>query len=386
MNATERVQLNIIFFIRSSKMNKFQHLISMYLVIGAIFLASNSLARQNHQHTRKYSTYPDYDNDLSLWISEAQVKRFSGYSMKVYAIYNGSVSMHLISPNFNNNLPIIPSELTNVNFTWRSGTKKYYYHFDRLQSLDESILKPPTVSIRIKGKVPQEAKDFSVFLPCKDNSSGIAMFSIGLLITSRGKPIPGTPLRLNLRKECAQRAPDPECNKKCANGGWCNHDKICQCPEGYMGQYCQTALCYPQCMNGGFCSAPAVCSCPKGYQGRHCEGGICEQKCLNGGKCIQKDKCQCTKGFYGSHCQFSKCIIPCSNGGKCNGNNKCRCPDGFAGDHCEVENSQRLEGTCKKPCGHGICMSHNKCKCYKGFFGRYCNQRGKRHNRNGERL
>lgn len=31
------------------------------------------------------------------------------------------------------------------------------------------------------------------------------MFSIGLLITSRGKPIPGTPLRLNLRKECAQR-------------------------------------------------------------------------------------------------------------------------------------------------------------------------------------
>lgn len=69
------------------------------------------------------------------------------------------------------------------------------------------------------------------------------------------------------------KAPDPECNKKCANGGWCNHEKICQCPEGYMGQYCRTALCYPQCMNGGFCTAPAVCSCPKGYQGRHCEGG-----------------------------------------------------------------------------------------------------------------
>lgn len=145
--------------------------------------------------------------------------------MKIYAIDNGKVSMHLKSPNFNNNLPIIPSELTCVNFTWRSGAKRYYYHFDRLQSLDESMLKPPTVSIRIKGKVPQEAKglftfyfvsieifqqiasfvEFSVFLPCKDNSSGIAMFSIGLLITSRGKPIPGTPLRLNLRKECAQR-------------------------------------------------------------------------------------------------------------------------------------------------------------------------------------
>lgn len=67
--------------------------------------------------------------------------------------------------------------------------------------------------------------------------------------------------------------PDPECDKKCANQGWCNHVKICQCPEGYMGQYCKTALCYPQCMNGGNCTAPGVCSCPQGYQGRHCEGG-----------------------------------------------------------------------------------------------------------------
>lgn len=78
--------------------------------------------------------------------------------MKIYAIDNGRVSMHLKSPNFNNNLPIIPSEVSCVNFTWRSGTKRYYYHFDRLQSLDETILKPPTVSIRNKGKVPQDAK------------------------------------------------------------------------------------------------------------------------------------------------------------------------------------------------------------------------------------
>lgn len=67
--------------------------------------------------------------------------------------------------------------------------------------------------------------------------------------------------------------PDPECDKKCANKGVCNEDKICICPEGYMGQYCQTALCYPQCMNGGNCTAPGNCSCPPGYQGRHCEGG-----------------------------------------------------------------------------------------------------------------
>lgn len=69
------------------------------------------------------------------------------------------------------------------------------------------------------------------------------------------------------------KGPDPECDKKCANGGWCNYEKICQCPEGYMGQYCKTALCYPQCMNGGSCTAPGMCSCPIGFQGRHCEGG-----------------------------------------------------------------------------------------------------------------
>lgn len=48
--------------------------------------------------------------------------------------------------------------------------------------------------------------EFSIRLPCSGNSSGTAMFSIGLLIQTRhGKPLPGTPLRLNLRKECAQR-------------------------------------------------------------------------------------------------------------------------------------------------------------------------------------
>lgn len=47
---------------------------------------------------------------------------------------------------------------------------------------------------------------FSVLLPCSGNSSGVASFSIGLLIEShKGKPLPGTPLRLRLRKECAER-------------------------------------------------------------------------------------------------------------------------------------------------------------------------------------
>ncbi|XP_037029473.1 protein shifted isoform X1 [Bradysia coprophila] len=351
-------------------------------------LLTHVWSRQNHQRKFHHNDR-DKDNDLSLWIDEQQVKMFSGFSLKIYAIDNGKVSAHIKDPNFNHYLPVIPSEVSSVNFTWKSGSKKYYYNFDRLQSLDESILKPPTLSIKIKGRIPQEPKEFSVSLPCSGNSSGIAMFSIGFLIqTSRGKPVPGTPLRLSLKKECALRGvydrtslthsqgPDPECDKKCANKGWCKVDKMCQCKEGYMGQFCETALCFPSCMNGGNCTAPAVCSCPPGYQGRHCEGGICAEKCLNGGKCIQKDKCHCPKGYYGLRCEFSKCVIPCMNGGKCIGNNTCRCPLGLGGNHCEIGRHQR--STCKKPCRHGLCLANHTCRCNEGWFGRYCNQRDKR--------
>lgn len=95
-------------------------------------------------------------HDISLWIKQNQVKMFSGFSFHIYAIDNGKVSPHLKDPNVNQYLPVIPSELSSVNFTWASGpSKKYTYHFDRLQSLDESILKPPIISIPAMGVVPK---------------------------------------------------------------------------------------------------------------------------------------------------------------------------------------------------------------------------------------
>nr|CAG4649312.1 EOG090X05QS [Scapholeberis mucronata] len=251
--------------------------------IGKAKRGSRSQRRQQH----------DKDG-LSLWIDRQQVKMFSGFPMEILIAADGRVLPYILDPNFEKYLPIIPSEVGYVNFTWKSGeSQKYFYHFDRLQSFNEDILQPPTVSVKTQGRVPRKPKVFSVLLPCSGNSSGVASFSIGLLIeTHGGKPLPGTPLRLRLRKECAERGsntkicmknkglaslrhgPDPECDKKCANGGWCNHDRICQCLEGYMGQHCRTALCYPQCMNGGSCTSPGMCSCPTGFQGRHCEGGL----------------------------------------------------------------------------------------------------------------
>lgn len=320
---------------------------------------------------------PRNSGDLTLWIDEKQVKMFSGVSMEIYAIVNGNVLPYILDPNFEHYLPVIPSEVSYVNFTWKAGNKKYNYHFDQLQSYDESILEAPEISIKTKGRVPKRPKEFSIFLPCLGNSSGIARFGIGLLIeTRKGKPLNGTPLRLKLKKECSfsQRNPDPECDKKCANEGWCNHEKICQCPEGYMGQYCKTALCYPQCMNGGNCTSPGVCSCPPGFQGTHCEGGICSQKCLNGGKCVQKDTCECSRGFYGPRCEFSRCIIPCLNGGRCKSVNKCKCPRGFRGDHCEVGRAKPARAACSLNCRHGSCAPDGEqaCVCEEGWHGRLC--------------
>lgn len=109
------------------------------------------------------------------------------------------------------------------------------------------MLQPPKVSIKTEGRIPRKAKEFSIIMPCVANATGVGMLSIGLSIeNANGHPLPGTPLRINLRKECVQRGmrainesdvPDIECNKSCLNNGWCNKDKQCQCPEGYMGEF-----------------------------------------------------------------------------------------------------------------------------------------------------
>lgn len=87
------------------------------------------------------------------------------------------------------------------------------------------------------------------------------------------KKIKFLPTRKKVKINEIYTGPDPECDKKCLNNGYCTINKICKCSEGYLGRNCEQALCFPRCMNGGNCTAPAVCSCPKGYQGRYCEGG-----------------------------------------------------------------------------------------------------------------
>ncbi|GBN71677.1 Protein shifted, partial [Araneus ventricosus] len=166
--------------------------------------------------------------------AEASVEDFP---MEIYAIADGVVLPYILDPNFEKYLPTIPAEVVKVNFTWKSGDQKYYYDFDQLKSFNETILSDPLISIETKGKVPRKSRIFQVILPCLRNQSGVASFGISLKIENdKGTYLPGTPLRLKLKKQCGDHGPDPECDKKCANGGRCNQHGICQCPKGYRGK------------------------------------------------------------------------------------------------------------------------------------------------------
>lgn len=307
------------------------------------------------------SLFPGYaKDDMSLWIDEAQVKQFfNGFPMNIYVIMDGVVLHQLLDPNFEKNLPVIPSEVTAVNFTWKAGeNRNYTYMFYELQSYNKDILNSPIISISPSGHVPRKPTEFEVLIPCVGNTSGVATFTLGLRIVNEDVNQNLATIRLKLQKQCSYRGPDPECDKKCGNGK-CNQDTFqCVCATGFLGKYCESALCYPQCMNGGTCVAPGKCMCSHGFQGLHCEGGICAEKCLNGGRCIQKDKCRCGRGYYGPRCQYSKCHIPCLNGGKCVGVNRCRCKKAFSGNQCQSPRKVSRRGG--KYSGHGAGVSKKK--------------------------
>nr|CAD7395161.1 unnamed protein product [Timema poppensis] len=159
------------------------------------------------------------NGDLSLWIDEQQVKMFSGFSMEIYAIVDGHVLPYILDPKFEQYLPIIPSEVAYVNFTWKSGVKKYYYHFDRLQSFDENILESPVISIKTKGRVPRRPKGLYgltdvVFLVYR--AWNVYLFLIGVFSVLRVSVGGDSFLPRDVKIECRGWAP---IKTLCALGG-----------------------------------------------------------------------------------------------------------------------------------------------------------------------
>jgi WNT inhibitory factor 1 len=97
--------------------------------------------------------------------------------MDIYAIRDELISPYILDPKFEEHLPIIPAEVYflfslkkverliflflkvgYVNFTWQSGIRKYVYHFDKLESLNEHILESPQISIPTRGRIPKRPK------------------------------------------------------------------------------------------------------------------------------------------------------------------------------------------------------------------------------------
>ena len=106
-----------------------------------------------------------------------------------------------------------------ISIDFNRSTKTFFHRLPFRSKLEDAYLENQKVkfillliphyythSSSVRSKNNQMFLVFSVLLPCSGNSSGVASFSIGLLIeTHGGKPLPGTPLRLRLRKECAER-------------------------------------------------------------------------------------------------------------------------------------------------------------------------------------
>lgn len=70
------------------------HNLSSTIFLVSIILCISYIDTRNDYRNRHHG-HIDKDNDLSLWINEQQVKVFSGFSMKVYAIDNGRVNPHV---------------------------------------------------------------------------------------------------------------------------------------------------------------------------------------------------------------------------------------------------------------------------------------------------
>ncbi|MEM1338068.1 MAG: hypothetical protein AAF634_15275 [Bacteroidota bacterium] len=99
---------------------------------------------------------------------------------------------------------------------------------------------------------------------------------------------------------------DPCENNSCQNNGTCV-DGVCQCPEGFEGEFCETAVDPCEgvvCENGGNC-VNGSCACPDGFEGVLCEtptDPCANVVCQNGGSCVNGD-CECPDGTYGDSCE-----------------------------------------------------------------------------------
>ncbi|XP_074646369.1 wnt inhibitory factor 1-like isoform X2 [Tubulanus polymorphus] len=273
---------------------------SLYVVFVALVGGVNSLGLYHNHHK------------LAMWIDENVIQQFFGVPYEIYIIKDGAVIPYLKTPRFFERLPPIPSNVYLIKLTWQAGKQStYWYYFAELRSLDPSAMYDPLLSIPATGRIPSQQTSFEIAIPCTGRSTDIARLQLTLHINDNyGRPVEGSPLRLNMRKQCKSQKKDPKgssatlCDKKCLNGGRCNDRGICNCVRGYVGSHCDKAVCRSSCQNNGRCVAPNKCQCLLGYSGSVCQfyRSHCQRICGPHGRCVGADMCRCDFGWHGRYC------------------------------------------------------------------------------------
>jgi len=202
------------------------------------------------------------------------------------------------------------------------------------------------------------------------------------------------------------------CQPPCINGGICQEDDTCDCPEfdtwKFQGEACEIGPCSPaftpepyHCFNGGNChedttrpdGAECICTttCPDCYDGQHCEFlDQCKidleedgSSCSDHGFCTNDYSeagfiCLCENGWMGQKCEKVDLCFPnpCLNDGLCVQLNEtiteCECKDGYFGEFCENADLCRVY-----PCYNGGTCSLDEqgqpqCECSPHYEGDQC--------------
>ena len=76
------------------------------------------------------------------------------------------------------------------------------------------------------------------------------------------------------------------------------------CLQGWYGDECDKH----RCMNGNYDTITNVCECYDGYSGEYCEYNCAEDCNYNGNSCNYQQKCICENDYYGSNCQHKTII------------------------------------------------------------------------------
>ncbi len=183
-------------------------------------------------------------------------------------------------------------------------------------------------------------------------------------------------------------------NNPCVNGSTCVDGvdnvagangvfggPICNCPQGYSGDTCETAenegqTCPdPNPCNGSSCvdgvdNRPSV----RGVGGWHCNcnagaaGLLCEYTdvgtCNGNGTVNDQGECTCNSGAVGANCEYTD-VGTCNNHGTARADGTCDCNNNARGDNCE-----HTDGfTCN---GHGTVRADGSCNCDDSHIGANC--------------